>query len=289
MPTGQSLATQGRVQPLPSPGQSPGRARSPLWWVWPRFSLCCRGRARRHGRRKAEAERRRGAVSPYQSKAGSGREPTQVGASPCSACASIGAQCCKGVAGPKLSGAGEGAASPYRVKPWSGWEPTRVGQAQIQPARPKARKAVWASPGRSLAKQGRVQPLPTGQRPVLAWGLLGWCQAQTQPARLKARQPVKARAVLRRGGSSASCRAKPCSGREPTCVGSSPAPACALEGAPGEGVAGQGPSNAVTALEGTAAPHRAKPAKAGCPLDGALPNAGLRCARQTAKAWPGKT
>ena len=33
-PTGRSRATQGRVQPLPSPGQSPGRARSPLWWGW---------------------------------------------------------------------------------------------------------------------------------------------------------------------------------------------------------------------------------------------------------------
>ena len=108
------------------------------------------------------------------------------------------------------------ARKPNWVKPWSGWEPTRVGQAQIQPARLKARKAVWASPGRSLATQGRVQPLPTGQRPVLAWGLLGWCQAQIQPARLKARPPVKARAVLRRGGSSASCRAKHCSGGEPT-------------------------------------------------------------------------
>ena len=181
-----------------------------------------------------------------------------MGSSPGSACASEGAQCCKGVAGPKPSGAGEGAASPYWVKPWSGWEPTRVGQAQIQPARLKARKAVWASPGRSLATQGRVQPLPTGQRPVLAWSPLGWRPAQIQPARLKARQPVKA---LRRGGSSASCRAKPGSGRESTCVGSCPEPACALEGAPGdEGVAGQEPSNTGKALEGTATPLRAKPA-----------------------------
>ena len=118
--------------------------------------------------------------------------------------------------------------SPGRVGSPLGW-----GRAQVQPTRPKAHNAVRASTGRSLATQGRVQPLPTGQRPVLALSLLGWRPAQIQPALLKALQPVKARAVLRRGGSSASCRAKPCSGREPTCVGSSPAPACALEGAPG--------------------------------------------------------
>ena len=32
--TVRSQATQGRVQPLPSPRQSQGRARSPLWWGW---------------------------------------------------------------------------------------------------------------------------------------------------------------------------------------------------------------------------------------------------------------
>ena len=100
--------------------------------------------------------------------------------------------------------------------------PLGLGPAQIQPARPRARQAAWASPGRSLSTQVRVLPPPTRRRPVLAGSPLGWRPAQIQPARLKARQPVKARAARRRGGSSASCWAKPGSGREPTCVGSSP-------------------------------------------------------------------
>ena len=203
---------EGRVQPLPSPGQSPGRARSPLWWGRAQVQPVLPRARQAAWRRRAEAERSRGAVSPYQAKACSGREPTRVGSSPCSACASEGAQCCKGVAGPKLRDAGEGIASPYWAKPGSGREPTRVGSspdsACAAKGAPGCMGVAWPKP--SYAGEGAAFS-PTWQRPGLSWSLLGWRQAQIQPARLKARQPVKASAALRRGGSSASCRARPCS------------------------------------------------------------------------------
>ena len=203
---------EGRVQPLLPPGKARVGPGVHSGGVGPRFSLCCRGHARQHGRRRAEAERSRGAVSPYQAKACSGREPTRVGSSPCSACASEGAQCCKGVAGPKLRDAGEGLASPYWAKPGSGREPTRVGSspdsACAAKGAPGCMGVAWPKP--SYAGEGAAFS-PTWQRPGLSWSLLGWRQAQIQPARLKARQPVKASAALRRGGSSASCRARPCS------------------------------------------------------------------------------
>ena len=138
--------------------------------------------------------------------------PLGLGSSPGSACASEGAQCSKGVAGPKLRDAGEGVASPYWVKPGSGWEPTRVGSspdsACAAKGAPGCMGVAWPKP--SYAGEGAAF-FPTWQRPGLSWSLLGWRQAQIQPARLKARQPVKASAALRRGGSSASCRARPCS------------------------------------------------------------------------------
>ena len=157
--------------------------------VGPRFSLCCRGRARRHGRRKAEAERRRGAVSPYQSKAGSGREPTRVGSSPGSACASEGAQCCKGVAGPKPRDAGEGAASPYWVKPGSGWEPTRVGSSPNSACAAKGAPGCMgvAGPKPSYAGEGAASPHKakacSGLEPTqVAPGPDSACSAQGAPA-----------------------------------------------------------------------------------------------------------
>ena len=123
-----------------------------------------------------------------------------------------------------------------------------------------AQAAPKASPCEGRATQGRAQSLPNHQSPGRVGSQLVWGPAQIQPARSRARKAVRGFAgqgPSDAGESAASlCRAEPGSGREPTRVGSGPAPAIFRALKCVEGVARQGPSDSG---EDVAPPRRAEP------------------------------
>ena len=112
-----------------------------------------------------------------------------MGSSPGSACVLEGTQCCKGVAGPKPSDAGEGAASPYWVKPGSGWKLTRVGSSPDSACAAKGAPGYMgvAGPKPSYAGEGAASShrakACSGLEPTLvAPGPDSACSAQGAPA-----------------------------------------------------------------------------------------------------------
>ena len=144
-----------------------------------------------HGRRRVEAERRRGGRS-LPPPPGEGRVPTRAGSGRDLACAAEGAPDCKDVAGPKLSDSEEGAAPPAgqslgRAGSPLGWDP-----AQIQPARPEARHEARALPGQSPATQGRPSLSLPGEARVGPGAHSNGVLSQIQPARQEARQAAGA-------------------------------------------------------------------------------------------------